>query len=83
VSWELFIGALSGLGFLGGSPDFQTLLYTAFVVNICNAFLCRVIAKNSGRNHSGWMLGGLIFGVWALLLLISRSRRETKAPAES
>ena len=79
----LLIGIISGLGLLGGSRDVQTLLHTALVVNICNAFLCRVIAKNSGRSPAGWMVAGMVFGVWAVLILIFRSRQGIKNPAES
>ena len=82
-NWTLLIGIISGLGLPGGSRDFQTLLHTALVVNICNVFLCRIIAKNSGKSRAGWMLAGLVFGVWAVLILIIRSRRGIKSPAES
>ena len=83
MNWSLLIGILSGLAFLGGSPDFQTLRNTAIVINIANAFLCRVIALRSGRNGGGWMLAGLIFGVWALMTLLFLTRRQPSEPAKS
>ena len=46
------------------------LLRTAVLVHICDAIMCRVFAHNSGYSKRLWTVLGLVFGIWAVALLI-------------
>lgn len=73
---EIVLGYLSGLRFLDPALPMSRLLGTMLVVNVCDAFLCRVVARNHGQSPNLWGALGLVFGVWAvgcLLLLTTRT----------
>ncbi len=76
MSWEAFIGYLTGLRFASAEMDLSTLLRTALVVNICNAVMCRVIAQNNQMRRNPWTAAGFVFGFWAVAcaLLVGRTR---------
>ncbi len=45
------------------------ILWTLVFGGIC-AFACSGIAKNKNRNAGGWAVGGFLFGIFALVLLL-------------
>lgn len=73
MSWEAFIGYLTGLRFVTAEIDLATLLRTALVVNTCNAVVCRLVAHNSGMDRNRWTAIGFVLGFWgvAAALLLS------------
>ena len=75
-----FLGVLSGLAFLSDGLQLDTLLPTMFVVNVCDAIMCRLFAHNNGYPKNLWTLIGFVFGIWAvsaLILLPKRARPST------
>ena len=79
------LGWLTGLAFVAAPLDWPTLLGTTFVVNVCDAIVCRVIARNNGRPTRRWFVLGLVFGVWAvaaLLLAPTRAIAPTRVLTE-
>jgi hypothetical protein len=47
------------------------------VVNVCNAIMCRLFARNNGYPARFWALLGLIFGMWAVGVLLLFPKRES------
>jgi hypothetical protein len=73
------LGYLTGLFFIKPEMEPSTLVRTAVLVHFLDAILCAVIASHSGRRRTVWMIGGLIFGIWALgtlFLLPEKQRRH-------
>lgn len=74
---ELVLGYLTGLRWLAPYPlDLPTLAATGVVVNICDAVMCRLFARNNGYPVRPWTILGFVFGLWALALLILLPKRE-------
>ena len=70
------VGYLTGLAFVAATPlDWPTLIATTMLVNICDAIVCRVIARNNGRPPRLWFGLGLVFGVWAVATLLVSPKR--------
>ena len=67
------------MAFVAPDLDGSTLLGTVIAVNLCNAFMCRVMARNHGHPPRWWFGLGLIGGVWAVAVLSVLPRR---APAQ-
>lgn len=81
---ELVLGYLTGLRFVAPpSFDLASLLATALVVNTCDAFICRLIARNNGYPPGLWTLLGFVFGLWAIAVLIVLPKRHTTGAAPS
>ncbi len=77
---ELALGWLTGLRFLAPYPlDLPTLIATGAVVNICDAVICRLIARNNGYAPRVWTVLGLVFGIWAVALCILLPNRQASA----
>ena len=76
---ELLIGALTGLRFLDPGMPLPTLLATAFVVNTCDAVMCRLFAVNNGYPRHLWTALGFVFGVWAVACLIVVPKRAKRS----
>jgi hypothetical protein len=56
-----------------------TLFRTAALVHMLDAILCGVVASHSGRNKNLWIIGGLVFGIWAVgILFLLPDRRVNK-----
>ena len=70
VDFEVLLGYFTGLRFLDKTMDFSTLAGTALFVHFFDGIACGLIAKKSARSHYPWVIGGLLFGVWALSLLL-------------
>lgn len=79
MTWLEFLGYLTGLGFVSTDLDMPTLIRTAVIVNICNAIMCRVIARNNNMNPVGWPIAGFFFGFWAIgaALLVAAKRDQS------
>jgi hypothetical protein len=74
---ELALGYLTGLRFLAPYPlDLPGMLATGAVVNICDAVMCRVIARNNGYPARLWTALGLVFGIWAVAVCIVLPKRH-------
>jgi hypothetical protein len=76
VTLATLLGWWSGLAFVAPPLPLPTLAGTMLVLHVCDAFMCRVIARNNGRPARAWFFIGLAGGVWAvavLLLLPSRA----------
>lgn len=76
---EVVLGYLSGLGFLDPDLPLATLLGTMIIVNVCDAIMCRLFARNNGYPTNLWTAAGFVFGVWAVALLIVMPKREKRA----
>ena len=50
-----------------------------FVVNTCDAVMCRLFAVNNGYPRHLWTILGFVFGVWAVALLVVLPKREPPA----
>jgi hypothetical protein len=74
-----FLGLLSGLSFLQGDLSLRTIVATMTVVNICDAIMCRLFARNNGYPKNLWFALGLVFGIWAVAALIVMPKREKRA----
>jgi hypothetical protein len=75
---ELVIGYLTGLRFIA-PPNFElsSLVATGVLVNTCDAFMCRLFARNNGYPPRTWTVVGFVFGLWAVGILILLPKRQT------
>ena len=68
---ELVLGYVTGLRFLAPHYlDLPHLVATGLLVNTCDAFMCRLFARNNGYPTRPWMVLGFVFGIWAVAVLI-------------
>ncbi len=75
-SLRLAFGYLTGLQLVSAMElDWPTLLATAVLVNICNAIVCRLVARNNGRPARAWTVLGFVFGVWAVAVVLASPKR--------
>jgi hypothetical protein len=72
------VGYFTGLFFIKPDMDPAALFRTAALVHCLDGILCAVIASHSGRRKMAWMIGGLVFGIWALgtLFLLPDKRKQ-------
>lgn len=76
---QLVLGYLTGLHFLSPYPlSLPSLLATGFVVNTCDAIMCRLFARNNGYPPALWTALGFTFGIWAVSILILLPTRRTR-----
>ena len=74
---ELALGYLTGLRFLAPYLlDLPGMLATGAVVNICDAVMCRLVARNNGYPPRLWTALGLVFGIWAVTVCIVLPKRH-------
>jgi hypothetical protein len=74
---QLALGYLTGLRFLAPYPlDLPTMIATGAVVNICDAVMCRLVARNNGYPPRLWTALGLVFGIWAVAVCILLPKRR-------
>ncbi len=78
MSWAVALGYFTGLKLLAPHIDTAMLLRTALVVHVCDGVMCRLFAHNNGYPKNLWSLLGLVFGIWAVAVLILLPRREIK-----
>ncbi len=77
MSWSVVLGYSTGLLLIAPHLDASTLLRTALVVHVCDGVMCRLFAHNNGYPKNVWTVLGLVFGVWAVALLIVLPRRKS------
>ncbi|MEB2285926.1 MAG: hypothetical protein B6D46_09565 [Polyangiaceae bacterium UTPRO1] len=71
------LGWLTGLRLFVSTPlDWPTLLGTAFVVNTCDAIVCRIVARNNGYPTRPWLGLGFVFGAWAVAAVLLAPKRR-------
>lgn len=70
MSWDVILGYFTGLRCLAPHIEPAVLVRTAVLVHVCDAIMCRVFAHNSGYSKKLWTVLGLVFGIWAVALLI-------------
>jgi hypothetical protein len=70
------LGYFTGLFFIKPEMEPRALFHTAILVHSLDAILCGVVACHGGRRKIFWMIGGLVFGIWALgtLFLLPQKR---------
>lgn len=76
MTWDVALGYFTGLRFLSPHIDAFTLVRTVGLVHVCDAIMCRLFAHNNGYPKNLWTLLGLVFGVWAMAILIVLPRRK-------
>jgi hypothetical protein len=81
MSWADLFGYFTGLGFLAPHMDPATLLRTVLLAHFLDAIVCRVIAHNSGYPKNLSMVLGMLFGVWAVAVLILLPYRQSRRRA--
>ena len=69
------IGYTSGLAFVAPQLSDHALVGTGIAVQICDAIMCRLFARNNGYPRGTWTLLGLAGGLWAVAVLILLPRR--------
>ena len=81
---KTFLGVLSGLAFLRSDIPLETLVPTMLIVNICDAFMCRLFAHNNGYPKNLWTAIGFVFGIWAVagLILLPKRERRPRLPGD-
>jgi hypothetical protein len=76
VSLHVALGYFTLVGLL--SPDPHTLVRTILLVHVLDALVCRVLALNNRRAKNLWTALGLLFGIWALAVLLLLPRQEVQ-----
>ena len=71
-------GYFTGLFFIKPEMEPAALLRTAVLVHFLDAILCGVIASHRGRRKILWIIGGLLFGIWALGTLFLMPEKRTR-----
>ena len=69
MDFDQLVGYFTGLLIIKPDMAPASLLPTAALVHALDAILCGVIANHSRRSVIGWIIGGLIGGIWALGVL--------------
>lgn len=83
MSFDIFLGYFTGLHLLAPGMPLDTLLRTALVIHTCDAVMCRLFAHNNGYPKNLWTLLGLIFGIWAVAILVVLPRRSDASSQDS
>jgi hypothetical protein len=81
VPWDTLLGYATGLRLFDPTMDAATLARTALVVHVCDAIMCRLFAHNNGYSKNAWTLLGLVFGIWAVAVLILLPKRPRAGSA--
>ncbi len=76
MAWDTVLGYITGLRIISPDITAATLLRTTIVVHIVDAILCRLFAHNHGYHKNFWTTLGLIFGIWAVAVLLVLPKRE-------
>jgi len=70
VEWEAILAYATGLGWLAPGMPFDVLWRTALLVHLCDAVVCAILARGSGRSARLWLGLGFLGGIWALATLL-------------
>ena len=81
MSWATALSYVTGFRWINPQLDPGTLLRTVVLVHTCDAVLCRVFAHNNGYSKNRWTVLGLIFGLWAVALLLVLPKRSAEPSA--
>jgi len=74
---QLALGYFTGLYWFAPQPlELPVLIATGAVVNICDALMCRLFARNNGYPPRLWTVLGAIFGVWAVAVCVLLPKRQ-------
>ena len=76
MSWDVVLGYVTGLRIISPEITPATLLRTTIIVHIVDAVLCRLFAHNNGYSKNLWTALGLVFGIWAVAVLLLLPKRE-------
>jgi hypothetical protein len=79
VTWDVVLGYVTGLRIISPDITAATLLRTTIIVHITDAVLCRLFAHNNGYSKNLWTTLGLIFGIWAVAVLLVLPKRASGA----
>ena len=79
MTWDVVLGYVTGLRIISPDITAATLLRTTIVVHITDAILCRLFAHNNGYSKNLWTTLGLIFGIWAVAVLLVLPKRASGA----
>lgn len=82
MDFEVLLGYFTGLRLLDETVDFPTLVGTALFVHFLDGIACGLMAKKSARPRYPWVIGGVLFGIWALMVLLLLVIQEKKGKAE-
>jgi hypothetical protein len=75
VSWDIALAYLTGFRWINPDLTGAALLRTVLVVHITDAILCRLFAHNNGYSKNLWTALGLVFGLWAITVLLLLPKR--------
>ncbi len=78
--WAVILSYMTGFRWINPSLDPATLVRTVLIVHACDAVLCRLFAHNNGHSKNRWTALGLIFGLWAVALLLVLPKRADPTP---
>lgn len=81
MDFAVFLGYFTGLRFLDETIDFPALVGTTLFIHVLDGIACGLVAKRNLRPLYPWVVGGLLFGIWALallLLLVIRGKEEKR-----
>jgi hypothetical protein len=79
VTWDVVLGYVTGLRIISPDITAATLLRTTIIVHITDAILCRLFAHNNGYSKNLWTTLGLVFGIWAVAVLLVLPKRASGA----
>lgn len=82
MTWDILLGYATGFRWINPGLDGAALLRTIFVVHICDALLCRLFAHNNGYSKNLWTGLGVVFGLWAVALLLVLPKRNGSAASD-
>jgi hypothetical protein len=74
------VSYLTGLHFVAPDLELPALLGTALALHVCDAIMCRLFAHNNGYPKNLWTVLGVVFGLWAVAVLILLPRRDGARP---
>jgi hypothetical protein len=75
MSFTTALAYWSGLAFVAPGLAPGTVVGTALVLHVCDAVLCRLLARNGGRPSNRWTLIGFVGGIVAVSILLLLPRR--------
>ena len=79
MTWDVVLGYVTGLRIISPDITAATLLRTTIIVHITDAILCRLFAHNNGYSKNLWTTLGLVFGIWAVAVLLVLPKRASGA----
>ena len=77
MTWDGLLSFMTGFHWINPELAGATLLRTVLVVHITDAIMCRLFAHNNGHSKNLWTLIGLIFGLWAIAVLLVIPKKST------